>query len=88
MFTTSLYEIDRLLDDANSQETSPNPLEEQKLVQISKAEELAGITQDLAHVENKNYRLPKEDEFARLPELYQEYRDVASKAKSNKLPPY
>ena len=64
MFTTSLYEIDRLLDDANPQETSPNPLEEQRLAQFSKAEELASITQDLAHTENKNYHLPKEDEFA------------------------
>ena len=64
MFTTSLYEIDRLLDDANSQETSPDPLGEQRLVQFSKAEELAGITQDLAHTENKNHRLPEEDKFA------------------------
>jgi hypothetical protein len=70
VFTTSLYEIDCLLDDTNSQETNPNPLEEQRLVWASKAEELARITQDLAHTENKNHHLPEEDEFACLPELY------------------
>jgi transposase InsO family protein len=88
VFTTSLYEIDRLLEDTDPPNASPNPLEEQRLVRVSRANELAGIAQDLAHAENKNHYLPEEDEFARLPELYQGYRDVASKAESNKLPPH
>jgi hypothetical protein len=88
VFTTSLYEIDRLLEDAEPLKTSPDPLEEQRLAQVSKAKELAGITQDVAHMENKAHNPLEEDEFARLPALYQEYRDVASKAESNKLPPH
>jgi transposase InsO family protein len=80
VFTTSLYEIDRLIEDTTSQEASSNSLE---------AEELAGITQDLAHAENRTHQPPLEkDKFARLPVLYQEYRDVASKAESDKLPPH
>jgi hypothetical protein len=88
VFTTSLYEIDRLLEDADPWKTSPDPLEEQRLAQVSKAKELAGITQDLAHMENKAHHPPEEDEFTGLPALYQEYRDVASRAESNKLPPH
>jgi hypothetical protein len=40
VFTTPLYEIDR------HRETTPDPIGGQKLAQISKARELAGITQD------------------------------------------
>ena len=88
VFTTSLYEIDRLLDDANPLRASPDPLGRAEASPSLKAKELAGITQDLAHIENKTHQPPEEDEFARLPALYQEYRDVASKAESNKLPPH
>lgn len=88
VFTTSLYEIDRLLDEAYTPEARPDPLEEQRLAQITKANELAGITQDIAHAENRAYQSLEEDEFARLPTRYQEYRDVASKAESNKLAPH
>ena len=56
---------------------------------MAKACELAGITQDIAHTENRDRQVPLgEDEFARLPVRYQEYQDMALKAESNKLLPY
>ena len=56
---------------------------------MAKACELVGITQDITHTENRDHQAPLgEDEFARLPIGYQEYWDVASKAKSDKLSPY
>ncbi len=74
VFTTSLYEIDRLLEEAYAQEAIPDPIEEQRLAQVNKAYELAGITQDIAYTENQTRQpLPEEDEFARLPAMYQEY---------------
>ncbi len=89
VFTTSLYEIDRLLEEAHAREAIPDPIEEQRLAQIAKACELAGIAQDIAHAENRTRQpLLEEDEFARLPARYQEYRDVASKAESDKLSPH
>lgn len=88
VFTTSLYEIDRLLDEARTLEAIPDPLEEQRLVQITKANELAGIAQDIAYAENRTHQPLEGDEFARLPTRYQGYRDVASKAESNKLAPH
>ena len=89
VFTTSLYEIDRLLEDAYARETTPDPLEEQRLAQVAKASELAGITQNIAYAENRTRQPPpEEDEFAKLPVKYQEYRDVASKAESDKLAPH
>jgi hypothetical protein len=36
VFTTSLYEIDRLLEDADPLRASPDPLEEQRLAQVSR----------------------------------------------------
>jgi transposase InsO family protein len=89
VFTTSLYEIDRLLEEANAKEAIPDPMEEQRLAQFTKACELAGIAQDIAHAENRARQPPpEEDEFARLPVIYQGYRNVASKAESNKLSPH
>jgi hypothetical protein len=89
VFTISLYEIDRLIDDITSQESSPDPLSEQRSVQAFKAKELASITQDLAHAENQTHQPPLEkDKFVWLPVLYQEYHDVASKAESDKLLPH
>jgi hypothetical protein len=64
VFTISLYEIDRLIDDITSQESSPDPLSEQRSVQAFKAKELASITQDLAHAENQTHQPPlEEDKF-------------------------
>src|SRR5438105_4421872 len=57
--------------------------------QVAKANELAGITQDIAHAENQACQpSQEEDEFARLPAMYQGYQDVASKAESDKLSPH
>ncbi len=88
VFTTSLYEIDRLLEDAYAYEAIPDPMEEQRQAQIAKASELAGITQNIAYAKNQVQQTPTEDEFARLPARYQEYRDVASKTESDKLAPH
>ncbi len=52
MFTTSLYEIDRLLEDAYAYEAIPDPMEEQQQAQIAKAGELAGITQNIVYAKN------------------------------------
>ncbi len=71
MFTTSLYEIDRLLEDVYAYEAIPDPMEEQRLAQIAKVSELAGIAQDIAYAENWARQSPlEEDEFARLPVRY------------------
>jgi len=63
-------------------------MEEQRLAQVAKANELAGITQDIVHAENQAWPPPEEDKFARLPAMYQGYQDVASKDESDKLPPH
>jgi hypothetical protein len=52
VFTTSLYEIDRLLEEAHAREAVPDLMEEQRLALASKASELAGIAQDIAYAEN------------------------------------
>jgi len=44
VFTTLLYKINWLLEEAYIQEVIPNPIEEQRLAQVAKANELAGIT--------------------------------------------
>jgi hypothetical protein len=89
VFMTSLYEINRLLEEANAKTAIPNPMKEQRLAQFTKACELAGIAQNIAYAENRALQPPlEEDEFARLPAIYHGYRDVASKAESNKLSPH
>jgi len=72
VFTTSLYEIDRLLEDVYAHEATPDPMEEQQQAQIAKANELAGITQDIAYAEKQACQPPleEEDEFTRLPARY------------------
>ena len=71
MFTTFLYEIDRLLEDTYAREAILDPIEEHRLAQIAKASKLAGIAQDITYTENRARQLPlEEDEFARLPTLY------------------
>ncbi len=55
VFTTSLYKINRLLEDAYAHKAIPDPMEEQRLAQMAKARELAGITQDITHTENRDH---------------------------------
>jgi hypothetical protein len=89
VFTISLYEIDRLLEEIYIREAILDPIKEQRLAQYTKAYKLAGITQDITYTGNRAREpLLEEDEFARLPTKYQEYRDMALKAKSNKLSSY
>ncbi len=90
VFITSLYKIDRLLEDVYVHKATPDPIEEQQQAQIAKANKLASITQDIAYAEKQACQPPleEEDEFARLPARYQEYQDVASKAESDKLSPH
>jgi hypothetical protein len=89
VFTTSLYKIDRLLEEANAKKAIPDLMEEQRLAQFTKACELASIAQNIAYAENRALQPPpEEDEFARLPTIYHGYQDVASKAESNKLSPH
>jgi hypothetical protein len=84
-----LYEIDRLLEEVYTREAILDPIKKQRLAQYTKACELAGIAQDIAHAGNRARKPPlEEDEFARLPAKYQEYRDVVLKAESNKLSPH
>jgi hypothetical protein len=88
VFTTSLYEIDRILEDIHAQEANPDPADGHGVSEVSKVNELAGIAQDIAHSKNRTSQSSEGDEFARLPVPYQAYRDVASKAESNRLAPH
>ena len=88
MFTTSLYEINWLLEDTYAYKAIPDPIEEQQQAQIAKASELASITQNIVYTKNQVQQTPTEDKFARLPTRYQEYQDVALKTESNKLAPH
>ncbi len=53
MFTTSLYEINWLLEDVYAYEAIPDPIEEQQQAQTAKAGKLASITQNITYAKNQ-----------------------------------
>jgi hypothetical protein len=74
VFTTFLYKINRLLEEANAKKAIPDPMKEQRLAQFTKACELAGIAQNIAYAENRALQPPpEEDEFAWLLAIYHGY---------------